>query len=519
MNLTWTPNLKERLLINRIFPVVCQGFFIAYRRQRAGSRRERGGNLKKEDIHTTSDESEEIRVTNPATGCLLGRVPAGGKETIAAAVDIAEAAFARWAKRDPRERGKILGESARLIRAEVDTLAAHLTAEQGKPLHEARNEIQGCANVLEYYHAVSGSIRGECLPLSSYGLAYVLKEPVGVCGAIIPWNMPVLIFAWKVCPALVAGNPVVVKPASSTPLTTTRIADIMNAAGIPAGVLQVVTGTGDSAGAALAATPSLGHLSFTGDTTTGNEVSQTAAGNGVPVTLELGGSDAMIVCRDADLNAAAAGAVAGRFYNCGQTCTAVKRLIVDASVKEEFTRMLCEKAAAIVVGDGSRPGVQMGPLNNAAARDKICRIMDTCLSAGEATLLCGGGVPDGEQYENGFFYEPTVVSDLPEDSGLLNTEVFGPVLPIIFAEGLEDAIRIANRTRYGLGASVWTRDIATAMKASSQLHAGIVWVNQHLRIPPDVPFGGMKASGTGRENGSGAFDPYLRSKTVIVKSS
>ncbi|WFN35088.1 aldehyde dehydrogenase family protein [Methanogenium sp. S4BF] len=474
--------------------------------------------MREDDIRSITTSGEQIRVVNPATGGVVGEVPAGGKAAVAAAVDAAEAAQAGWAKRDPRERGKILGEGARIIRAQTDALAALLTAEQGKPLHEARNEIQGCANVLEYYHSVSGSIRGECLPLSSYGLAYVLKEPVGVCGAIIPWNMPVLIFAWKLCPPLVAGNAVVVKPASSTPLTTMRIADILEAAGLPAGVLQVVTGTGASAGAALAATPSLGHLSFTGDTKTGEEVSQAAGRNGVPVTLELGGSDAMIVCRDADLHAAAAGAVAGRFYNCGQTCTAVKRVIVDASVKEQFTRMLCEKAAGIAVGDGSRPGVGMGPLNNAPARDGIRRMVDACLSAGEGTLLCGGGIPDGAHYEKGLFYEPTIVSDLPDDSVLLNTEVFGPVLPVISAESLDDAIRIANSTRYGLGASVWTHDIKTAMLASSQLDAGIVWVNQHLRIPPDVPFGGMKASGTGRENGSGAFDPYLRSKTVLVRS-
>lgn len=284
---------------------------------------------------------------------------------------------------------------------------------------------------------------------------------------------------------------------------------MMEAAGLPPqGVLQVVAGSGETAGAALAATPSLGHLSFTGDTKTGVAVSRAVGHTGVPVTLELGGSDAMIVCRDADLHAAAAGAVAGRFYNCGQTCTAVKRVIVDASVKEEFTRVLCEKTAGIVVGDGSRKGVGMGPLNNAPARDGICRMTDACLSGSEGTLLCGGGVPDGAHYEKGFFYEPTVVADLPDDSELLNTEVFGPVLPVISADSLDDAIRIANSTRYGLGASVWTRDIKTAMTASSQLDAGVVWVNQHLRLPPpDVPFGGMKASGTGRENGSGAFEP------------
>ena len=460
---------------------------------------------------------QTIRVVNPATGGVIGEVLAGGKAAVAEAVDRAEAACADWGKRDPRERGKVLGAGARAIRAQTDTLAALLTAEQGKPLHEAKSEIQGCANVLEYYHSISGSLRGECLPLSSYGLGYVLKEPVGVCGAIIPWNMPVLIFAWKICPAMVAGNSIVVKPASSTPLTTLRIAEILRGAGLPAGVLQVVTGSGTKAGAALAATPSLGHLSFTGDTVTGQGVSEAAGRNGVPVTLELGGSDAMIVCRDADIPKAVAGAVAGRFYNCGQTCTAVKRVIVDASIQEAFTRALCDKVKGLVVGDGSRRGVAMGPMNNAPARERIRRMVDDSLSREEGTLLCGGEIPDGEEYRDGFFYEPTIVADLPEDSVFLKTEVFGPVLPVVAADGIDEAVEIANSTRYGLGASVWTRDIQTAMTASSELDAGMVWVNQHLRIPPDVPFGGVKASGTGRENGSGAFEPYLRSKTVLVK--
>lgn len=468
-------------------------------------------------VRTDDRSGQTIRVVNPATGGIIGEVPAGGKAEVAAAVDRAEAALVQWAKRDPRERGKVLGAGAHAIRAQTDALAALLTAEQGKPLHEARSEIQGCANVLEYYHSVSGSIRGECLPLSSYGLAYVLKEPVGVCGAIIPWNMPVLIFAWKICPALVAGNPIVVKPASSTPLTTMRIAEILEASGLPTGVLQVVTGSGDTAGAALAATPGLGHLSFTGDTATGQDVSKAAGRNGVPVTLELGGSDAMIVCRDADIPKAAAGAVAGRFYNCGQICTAVKRVIVDAPIQEEFSRALCEKVAGIRVGDGSRKGVTMGPMNNAPARERICRMVDDSLACDEGTLLCGGSIPDGEEYRDGNFYKPTIVADLPEDSVFLKTEVFGPVLPVVAADGIDEAIAIANSTRYGLGASVWTRDIKTAMTVSSELDAGIVWVNQHLRIPPDVPFGGVKASGTGRENGSGAFEPYLRSKTVLVK--
>ncbi len=458
-----------------------------------------------------------IAVLNPATGDVIDEVPAGTGEDIDQAVAAATAAGDAWGKMDPRQRGKVLGEAARLIRGQQDDLARSLTEEQGKPLHEARNEVQGCANVLEYYHSVSGSLRGESMPLASYGFALVRKEPVGVCGAIVPWNMPVLIAAWKVGPALCAGNTVVLKPASSTPLTTLRIAALMESAGLPPGVLNIVTGSGPEAGAALASHPDLGHLSFTGDAATGAEVAARAGRHATPLTLELGGSDAMIVCADADLQAAAAGAVRNRFYNCGQTCTAVKRLIVDEAVYVPFMELLKANIAAIVTGPGTAEGVTMGPLNSPEGRERIASAVRTTEERGEGAVVMGGGVPRGAECADGWFFEPTLMTDVVPGAPVWSGEVFGPVLPVMQAASFDEAVAIANASEYGLGASVWTKSLDNALQAAESLEAGVVWVNQHLRLPPDVPFGGVKGSGVGRENGYGAMDRYTRTKTILIR--
>jgi len=460
---------------------------------------------------------ERIPVLNPATGAAIDDVPAGTAEDIDRAFDAATAAGDAWGMMDPRQRGKILGGAARLIRAHLDELAFSLTAEQGKPLPEARSEVQGCANVLEYYHSISGSLRGQSMPLASYGYALVRREPVGVCGAIIPWNMPVLIAAWKMGPALCAGNTMVIKPASSTPLTTLRIAALMESAGLPAGVLNIVTGSGAAAGAALAGHEGLGHLSFTGESTTGMEVAARAGRHATPLTLELGGSDAMIVCADADLGAAAAGAAANRFYNCGQTCTAVKRLIVDEAVHVPFMELLKAKVAAIVTGPGTEKGVTMGPLNSPEGRERIASAVRMTQERGEGTVVMGGGIPRGAACADGWFFEPTLVADVAPKAPVWCKEVFGPVLPVMRAESFNDAVAIANASEYGLGASVWTRNLDTAFQGAESLQVGVVWVNQHLRLPPDVPFGGVKQSGVGRENGADALEQYTRTKTILIR--
>lgn len=458
-----------------------------------------------------------IPVLNPATGAVVDDVPAGMAEDIDRAFDAATAAGDAWGRMDPRQRGKILGEAARQIRAQLDDLAVSLTEEQGKPLHEARNEVQGCANVLEYYHSISGSLRGESMPLSSYGYALVRREPVGVCGAIIPWNMPVLIAAWKMGPALCAGNSMILKPASSTPLTTLQIAAIMESSGLPPGVLNIVTGSGAAAGAALAAHRGIGHLSFTGDTSTGMEVAARAGRHATPLTLELGGSDAMIVCADADLGAAAAAAVANRFYNCGQTCTAVKRLIVDETVHVPFIELLKGRVASIVTGPGTEKGVTMGPLNSPEGRERISSAVQETVECGAGNVIMGGAAPRRAECAEGWFFEPTLMTDVAPEAPVWCEEVFGPVLPVMRTESFDDAVAIANASEYGLGASVWTRDLDTAFQAAESLEAGVVWVNQHLRLPPDVPFGGVKKSGVGRENGSDALEQYTRTKTILIR--
>ncbi len=457
-----------------------------------------------------------LKIINPADGSIVGQIPAANASDIDAAVEDASAALENWSALLPRDRGKILFNAAAAIRKDRDRLAALLTSEQGKPLPEAKNEIAGFANVLEYYASISGSIMGEALPRSDYGYSFTIKKPLGVCGAIIPWNMPALIMAWKTGPALVAGNALIIKPASSTPLTCLEIASIIRQAGVPENILKVVPGSGSEAGAAIASHPGIRAVSFTGSTETGKEVEAAAFGTGKRLTLELGGSDPMIVCDDADIATAAAGAVAGRFYNCGQTCTAVKRLYVFEDISDEFIKALLKETEKITVGNGLSPGIRMGPLHSSQGRERIEELVEGIRETGDGTIITGGRRPSGSEYDKGFFYMPTIVTGVPGESPLMNKEVFGPVLPVAVVSGMDEAIEAANSTRYGLGASIWTESLSRAARAAEEIDAGIVWVNRHLKIPPEVPFGGGKASGTGRENGIYAPDRYMTEKTVII---
>ncbi|EHQ36995.1 aldehyde dehydrogenase family protein [Methanoplanus limicola] len=461
-------------------------------------------------------EPDIIEIINPATGERAGTVNRCTKEDVHSAIDGAEDAFSGWAAKSPRERGKMLFLAAQEIRNKQVGLAELLTAEQGKPLSEAKNEIQGCAAVLEYYSSISGTVRGDFLPKSDYGYSFTVKKPLGICGAIIPWNMPVLIMAWKTGPALVAGNCLIVKPSSKTPLTSLKIASILHRCGIPEDVLPVVTGSGSEAGSALAESRKIAALSFTGSAETGNFVEKLSCGTGKRLTLELGGSDPMIVCRDADVDSAVAGAVAGRFYNCGQTCTAVKRLYVMEDIAEEFKRKLTEKVSQIKTGNGMMKGTKMGPLIDMEARDKTAGVIAGIQEDYDAEILTGGEIPDSPDLKCGSFLEPTVITGAPKDCTLFTEEIFGPVLPVAVVKNMDEAIEEANRTKFGLGASVWTTSLKNSFEASEMLDAGIVWVNRHLKIPPEVPFGGEKESGSGRENGLCALERYMKEKTVIM---
>jgi betaine-aldehyde dehydrogenase len=457
-----------------------------------------------------------IDVRNPATGELIDRVPAGSAGDVAEAVEAAAEAFGNWKKKGMRERGMILFHAAEKVREQHMDLARLLTVEQGKPLREATDEVRGYANILEYYAGISAQPAGEAARLGAAGDALVVREPLGVCGAIIPWNMPVLIMGWKTGPALLAGNTMVLKPASTTPLTNLRLAAILDEAGLPPGVLNVVTGSGGEVGEALVSHPEVKKISFTGNNATGRRIRELALSHLKELTLELGGSDPMIVMDDADIDKAVEGALRGRFYNAGQTCTAVKRLYVHEKIMDEFIRKLKTRTSALNVGNGLGPKTDMGPLNSAEQRDRITQMVDRTRENGEGTILTGGGILRGKAYESGHFYHPTLVTDVVPDSCLVTEELFGPVLPVTAVPDLKAAIAAANTSRYGLGASVWTRNLHTVKRVFDEVQAGIIWVNRHLTVPPEVPFGGNLESGIGRENGYHAVNHYSRTKTLLL---
>jgi len=308
----------------------------------------------------------------------------------------------------------------------------------------------------------------------------------------------------------------VLKPASTTPLTNLRLAGILDGAGLPPGVLNVVTGSGEEVGEALVTHPEVKKISFTGNCKTGARIRKLAATHARELILELGGSDPMIVMADADIAKAVEGAVRGRFYNAGQTCTAVKRLIVHEKIANEFTRLLKERVNALNVGNGLGPKTDMGPMNSAAQRERIAYAVEMAREQGEGTIVTGGGILHGKAYESGFFYHPTLVTGVVPESCLVTEEIFGPVLPVMTVPDLDFAIHLANASRYGLGASVWTKDLATTRRVFDEVHAGIVWVNRHLTVPPEIPFGGTRESGIGRENGHHAIDQYSRTKTLFL---
>jgi betaine-aldehyde dehydrogenase len=457
-----------------------------------------------------------IEVRNPATSELIDRVPAGTEEDVSSAVESAETASDAWGKKTMRERGMILYKAAGLVRDQYKELARLLTLEQGKPLKESTDEVRGFANILEFYGGISARQNGEVVRLGTAGDCIIIQQPLGVCGAIIPWNMPVLIMGWKTGPALLAGNTLVLKPASSTPLTNLRLGQILEEAGLPPGVLNIVTGSGETAGMAMVKNPAIRKLSFTGDRETGSRIRELAGGSLKEITFELGGSDPMIVMADADIDKAVEGAIRARFYNAGQTCTAVKRLYVHEKIAPVYLKKLRERVEALTVGNGLGSRIDIGPMNSAEQREKISRRIEETRDNKFGKILTGGHALKGTVYEKGFFYRPTLVTDIMPGSALVMEEIFGPVLPVMTIPDLDTAIREANNSRFSLGASVWTKDLSTTKRVFNEVKAGIIWVNRHLTVPPEVPFGGMNDSGMGRENGQHATDSYSRTKTLYL---
>jgi acyl-CoA reductase-like NAD-dependent aldehyde dehydrogenase len=459
---------------------------------------------------------DPLEVVNPAEGRAFASVAAASAQDVEAAVQAAARAFGAWSALAVSKRGELVGRAAHHVEEHLDELIPLLTREQGKTLRDSRIELTKAIDTLMHYVGLSKALRGAHAPNLDPGVeGYVLRRPIGVVGAIVPWNFPTTLLSNKLAPALVAGNTVVAKPAATTPLTTLRFAELLAEGGLPEGVFNVVTGRGSEAGEALVTHPDVRKIAFTGSTPVGERIMAQCANGIKRVTLELGGSDPMIICDDADLAAAASAASMGRFYNCGQACLAIKRVYVFESVADEVIESIVEKAKRLKVGPGDVKATQMGPMHTAAQRSEVAsQVSRTVQSGGE--LLAGGGPPHDPELADGFFYEPTIVADPPHDSPMATEEVFGPALPIWRVGDLDEAIARANASPFGLGSSVWTKDLQRAREAATRIEAGYTWVNSRTKVYDELPFGGWKSSGYGKEHGAEAFDFYTETKSVVL---
>ena len=467
----------------------------------------------------SSSHGPVISVQNPATGEVIDTVFSASLEDVSAAVSSGTAAFESWSQKSYAERGMVLSQMSAVLKNKdvFEKLAVLLTTEQGKPLAEARREIDGVIHVIDYFSGLSSSIHTDFFEnKSNAGYSFTLKKPLGVCASILPWNMPALIMAWKIMPALLTGNVCIVKPSSVCPLTVLELAAVFHEAGLPAGVLNVVTGPGGSVGRQLAESSQIAKISFTGSAAAGRSLYEAAAKTNKRVTLELGGSDAMIVCDDADIESCAEKAVSARFFNCGQACISPKRIFVFESVFDEFVTQTLRFVSQIRLGNGMSETTTMGPLSTDEARSQMIEYAKAARAEG-AQILTGGYIPDSDALSNGAFFEPAVIVRTPKNSRLLTEEIFGPIMVLNSVRDLEEAIKDANDTVFGLGASIWTNDIRRAKKGVEGLNAGVIWVNQHAKVLPGLPFGGVKESGLGRENGYAVLDDYLETKTVVLK--
>jgi succinate-semialdehyde dehydrogenase / glutarate-semialdehyde dehydrogenase len=454
-----------------------------------------------------------ITVTNKATGAPIAAVPAFGREQTRAAIASAEIAGASWRKCSAKERAALLRRWFELVMKNQEDLARIITAEQGRPIQEARGEISYAASFIEWFAEQGKRIEGDMLesPSSSQKIM-VLKQPVGVCAAITPWNFPAAMITRKVAPALAAGCTMVLKPASQTPLTALALAALAEKAGIPPGVLSVVTGSAREIGAEMCENPIVRKLSFTGSTEIGKLLMAQCASTVKKLSMELGGNAPFIIFDDADVEAAVAGAIASKFRNTGQTCVCTNRFLVQAGVYDIFTAKLKAALQALRVGDGSTEGVTQGPLIDVAALTKVEEHVADALSKG-ATVICGGQ----RSVLGGNFYEPTLISDVSLEMNVMHEETFGPVAAVFRFSTEEEAIRVANDTEVGLASYVYTNDMSRFFRMADALETGMVGINTGLISNEVGPFGGIKESGFGREGSKYGMDDYLDTKYVCIQ--
>ena len=459
--------------------------------------------------------SGTTRIINPATEQVIAEVPINGVEATDEAIARAHAAGPAWRAVAPADRARLMRRFAAQVEEHAEELAQLETANVGKPIAESRDEVGMVAEVLYFYAGAVDKHRGATVPVSG-GVDMTFHEPLGVVGAIIPWNFPVAIASWKIGPALATGNTIVVKPAEITPLTAVRLAELALLAGLPEGVLQVVTGKGSVVGTRMAEHPNVAKIAFTGSTEVGRDVMARAAGTIKRVTLELGGKSASIVFADADLAKAAAATPGSVFANGGQDCCARSRVLVQRSVLDEYLELLADAVRAWTVGDPTDPAIKMGPMVTAAHRGVVSGFLDEGMGApGQAVAVhTSGVVPDGP----GFWFPPSVVA--PADPGwrMAREEIFGPILAVIAFDDEADAVRLANDTPYGLSGSIWTRDGARALRMARAVEAGNLSINSNSSVRVQTSFGGMKQSGFGRELGLEALASYSEVKNVFVST-
>jgi len=453
---------------------------------------------------------------NPATGEVLAQIAEGDRDDIEQAVRAARKAFdgGPWRRMTPSERGRLLWKLADLLEQHTEEFAYIESLDNGKPLSIAKvADVPLSVDMFRYMAGWATKIEGNTIPISAGKyFAYTLREPIGVVGQIIPWNFPLLMAAWKLGPALATGCTIVLKPAEQTPLSALRLGELVMEAGFPEGVVNIIPGYGETAGAALVAHPDVDKVAFTGSTEVGKLIVHAAAGNLKKVTLELGGKSPNVVFKDADLNTAIPGAASAIFFNHGQCCCAGSRLYVEKAVYDQVVDGVAKEAEKITVGSGLDPQTQMGPLVSEEQLKRVCGYLEAGFSEGAKAMV--GGHKAGDR---GYFVEPTVLVDTKEDMKVVREEIFGPVVAAMPFTDPEEIIPRANNSEYGLAAAVWTRDISKAHRMAEQLRAGTVWINCYNVFDAALPFGGYKQSGWGREMGHEVLNNYTQTKAVCAK--
>lgn len=456
-----------------------------------------------------------IDVLDPHDGSLLAQIAEAKEVDVDRAVDAATKAKERWGRMAAADRGRLLLKVADAIEADAENLALLETRDTGHPLRDTLGlDVQRTAATFRYFGGMADKFQGTVVPVEQGFLDYVVPEPLGVIGQIVPWNFPVMFTSWKMGPALAAGNCVVMKPSEITPLSALRVAEIAAEVGFPPGVINMVPGYGSTAGQRIVDHPGIAKVSFTGSTNVGKAIAKNAADTLKQVHLELGGKGANIVFGDANINAAVGGTAFGMFHNQGQACIAASRLIVHESVADEFLEKLTGLARSIKIGDPKDRSTEMGPLTSAMHRDRVAQYLEIAGSEG-GDVLTGGKAPDAPELKDGYYIEPTVVKTDPK-ARCAQEEVFGPFMVVHTFSTDEEALQIANGTPYGLGAGLWTNDLSRAHKVARDVRAGMVWVNSYKRVNPGSPFGGVGVSGYGREMGFEAMREYSEPKATWI---